>query len=192
MSLPYLTPDEVLKIMTVAAERGPREHAMFLLAYRHGLRASEIVNLRLSDINGGKLDIRRLKGSLHTIQPLMAHANPLLDEQAVLAAWLDARGDGDGSLMLFTSRQGSAVKRRQVYNLFHDIAEAAGIEEGRRNPHILKHSLASNLLRGGASVAFVQIALGHKDAKNTMRYMNVTDNEAATVSAQTMDKIFAL
>ncbi len=139
------------------------------------------------------IDVYRLKGSLHTVQPLASHANPLLDEPAVLKAWLRERGQGDalGSRILFNSRQGSALSRRQIYNLFEDVAIRAGIEKGRRNPHILKHSLAGNLLRGGASVAYVQIALGHRDAKNTLRYMNVNDEEAAVVTRQTLDSVFA-
>jgi site-specific recombinase XerD len=78
-----------------------------------------------------------------------------------------------------------------VHYHFSPGAMRAGIEKGRRNPHILKHSLASNLLRGGASVAYVQIALGHVDAKNTLRYTNVNDEEAAAVTGKTLDAIFA-
>jgi type 1 fimbriae regulatory protein FimB len=187
----YLKPFEVLKVLESAKNHGAREHAIVLLAYKHGLRASEIARLTLDDVRGGMIDVHRLKGSLHTVQPLASHANPLLDEPAVLKAWLRERGQADGSAFLFTSRQGSALSRRQIYNLFEDVAIRAGIEKGRRNPHILKHSLAGNLLRGGASVAYVQIALGHRDAKNTLRYMNVNDEEAAVVTRQTLDSVFA-
>lgn len=187
----YLKPEEMLKVLEAARQTGPREHAMVLIGYRHGLRASEIASLKLADIQGDKIDVRRLKGSLRTVQPLSGHANPLLDEPSVLAVWLAERGDADGSCFLFTSRQGSGITRRTVYNIFEACAVKAGIEAGRRNPHIMKHSLASNLLRGGASVAYVQIALGHADAKNTMRYMNVSDEEAGTETAKTMDRIFA-
>lgn len=187
----YLKPFEVLKVLESAKNHGTREHAIVLLGYKHGLRASEIARLTLDDVRGGMIDVCRLKGSLHTVQPLAAHANSLLDEPAVLKAWLRERGHADGSAFLFISRQGSALSRRQVYNLFEDVAIRAGIEKGRRNPHILKHSLASNLLRGGASVAFVQIALGHKDGQNTLRYLNVSDEEASVVTRQTLDSVFA-
>lgn len=187
----YLKPAEILKVMEAARAAGRREHLMVLLGYKHGLRASEIARLTLDDVKGGKIDVRRLKGSKRTVQPLMSHDNPLLDEPTVLDAWLTERGDADGSQFVFTGRKGSAIGRIQIWKLFNDIAAKAGIEEGRRNPHILKHSLASNLLRGGASVAYVQIALGHADAKNTMRYMNVTDEEAGIETAKTMDAIFA-
>jgi site-specific recombinase XerD len=187
----YLETAEILRVLTEAKKRGLREHCMFLLAYRHGLRASEIARLLVTDVRCGQIDVRRLKGSLHTIQPLYEHDNPLLDEKLVLAAWLRERGDADQSKMLFISRQGSGLCRRQIYNLFEDVAFKAGIEPGRRNPHILKHSLASHLIRNGAEVAFVQQAMGHRDAKSTLSYTHITSKEAAVVVNRVMGSIFA-
>src|SRR5262245_56447108 len=71
----HLTPDELLAVLKVARERSPRDWAMILLAYRHGLRASELCGLRTADVDleSGSLDIRRLNGSLHTVQPLCRH-----------------------------------------------------------------------------------------------------------------------
>ena len=150
MSNDYLNAQQMLSILQVARdEYGSREHAMFLLAFRHGLRATEIANITLADVRNGQIDVRRLKDSLHTVQPLQSHPNPLLDEPTVLAAWLDARGDADGSVFLFTSRQGSALSRRQIYRLFEAIAICAGIPAGLRNPHQCKHALASLLIRSG-------------------------------------------
>jgi type 1 fimbriae regulatory protein FimB len=187
----YLTKDELLKVLEVARNHGPREHAMFLIAYVHALRVSEIASLTLNDIRGGKIDVQRLKGSLHTVQPMHKDANPLLDEPSVLKAWLRERGDGDGSQFVFTSRQGSALNRRQIYNLFEAVCIRSGIEAGRRNIHILKHSILAHLLRAGASVAYLQIAAGHKDPKSTLCYTHVSDNEAAEVVSAKMAEVFA-
>ena len=187
----YLQTDELLRVMGEAKKAGAREHCMFLLAYRHGLRATEISRLTVADVRGGNINVRRLKGSLHTVQALQTHANQLLDEKRSLAAWLTERGDADGSAILFTSRQGSGLSRRQVYNLFNDIAFRAGIEAGRRNPHILKHSLASHLIRHGANVAYVQQALGHADPKSTLSYTHITQTEASAVVSNVMNAVFA-
>jgi type 1 fimbriae regulatory protein FimB len=86
-----LTPDEILAVLKVARTNSTRNWAMILLAYRHGLRASEICDLKMGDLDMkvGCLSIRRPKGSIHTTQPL-------LDEQAPLRAWLWDR-DPDGS-----------------------------------------------------------------------------------------------
>jgi integrase len=84
-----LTPQETLALLKAARKRSTRDWAMILLAYRHGLRASEVCGLKLADIDPktSSISIRRLKGSLHTIQPLYQHrGQPLLDETAALRA----------------------------------------------------------------------------------------------------------
>lgn len=191
-NIQYLQTDELLKVLAEAKRQGPRAFCLTLLAYRHGLRASEISLLKIEDVRGGKIDVRRLKGSLHTIQPLQSHDNLLLDEKRALAAWLRVRGEADGSQLLFTSRQGSGLSRRQIYNIFEDVAMRAGIESGRRDIKILKHSLGSHLIRGGASVAYVQMALGHKDPGTTLRYYtHINQTETATVIGNVLGSVFA-
>src|SRR5881396_450068 len=105
----YLKPNELLKILGYARKEGARSLCMFLLGYAHALRASEIADLTLEDVKNGRIRCRRGKGSQHTTEELREHANPLLNEKLVLAAWLRKRGDGDGSVFLFTSRQGSRL-----------------------------------------------------------------------------------
>src|SRR5216684_8151971 len=88
-----LTPEEVRKVLKVASE-SKRNHAMILLAYRHGMRASEVCGLKLADLDlkNGEITIRRLKGSLKTVQPLSdMPGQPLLSEKRVLRAWLADR-----------------------------------------------------------------------------------------------------
>lgn len=188
----YLSTEQIIKILQVARdEYGAREHAMFCLAVNHGLRASEIALLKLTDVQDGRIDIHRLKDSLHTIQPLQTHSNPLLDEPSVLSAWLAERGDGDGSAFLFTSRQGSALSRRQVHRLFEACAIRAGIPAGLRNPHQCKHFLASTLIRSGVSLAHVQQALGHKHISSTVRYTHISQSEASAKVSSTFASVFA-
>src|SRR5262249_34821727 len=140
----HLTPDETLNLMKAARQHGPREHLLFLLAYRKGLRVSEAIGIRLTDIVGGKLDVRRLKGSLRTVQPLEEHTNSLLDEKKALAAWLKVRGDHP-SMFLFTSRAGSRISRQQAFRLFQEIARQAGISKDCQHFHSLKHSICQHL-----------------------------------------------
>ena len=85
--LTFLNPEETLAVLKAARERSTRDWAMILLAYRHALRASEVCGLKLVDIDlkAGSISIRRLKGSLQTVQPLYPHrGRPLLDEPAAL------------------------------------------------------------------------------------------------------------
>src|SRR5712671_5027418 len=77
-----LTPEETLDLLKTARNLSTRAWAMILLAYRHGLRASEVCGLKLADIDlkAGSISIRRLKGSLLTTQPIYEHrGQPLLD-----------------------------------------------------------------------------------------------------------------
>ena len=187
----YLKPNELLKVLQRARDCGPREHAMFLLTYAHALRASEIAALTVADVRNGRIKCNRGKGSQHSVEELREHENELLNEKFAVAAWLRERGDGDGSMFLFTSRKGSRLSRQQVYRLFRHCAELAGIEEGRFNPHVLKHSYASHLLRNGADLAFVQKALGHTQISSTVRYTHVTTTEAQIVSNRILANVFA-
>src|SRR6266481_7305174 len=187
----WLKPAELLKVLDYARKKGPREHCMFLLGYAHALRASEIAALAVEDVRNGRIRCNRGKGSQNTVEDLREHQHPLLNEKLVLAAWLRERGDGDGSVFLFTSRKGSRLTRQQVYKLFRHCAELAGIEAGRFNPHILKHSYASHLLRNGADLAFVQKALGHAHISSTVRYTHVTTSEAQVVSNRILGAVFA-
>src|SRR5437868_3825147 len=74
-SMSFLTPDEILRVLCVAKERSARDHAMILLTYRHGLRASEVCGLKLDriDLKNAQIDIVRLKNSLRTVQPISEH-----------------------------------------------------------------------------------------------------------------------
>ncbi len=90
----FLTPGETLAILKTARQHSTRDWAMILVAYRHGLRASEVCGLKLADIDvkAGSISVRRLKGSLQTTQPLYQHrGQPLLDEVSALRSWLRKR-----------------------------------------------------------------------------------------------------
>lgn len=177
----FLSPEETLAVLRKAKERGARDWAMILLAYRHGLRASEVCGLRLADVDlkNGALSIQRLKGSMQTVQPLYAHrGQPLLDEVSTLRAWLKVR-PVDGSDYLFTSQKGGRLDRTQFFRVFQAVAEAAGLPDEKRHPHVLKHSLASHLIAGNVNLALVRQALGHRSISSTMVYVGTTDAQAA-------------
>ncbi len=147
--------------MATAKRENPRDFALILVAYKNALRACEAAALTLGDLEDGCIDIRRKKGSLHTIQPLMPHrGEPLLDEVRAIKAWLKVRPN-DGTRALFTSQKGGALSREQVHRIFKGIAERAGISKGKRFVHILKHSRASHLV-GSMDIALLRQLLGHR------------------------------
>src|SRR5713226_7962170 len=120
----YLELNEMLAVLQEAKKVSARNHAIVLFAFRFGLRASELSTLRLSDVEGGYCDVKRLKGSEHTRQQLTSDPNPLLDVKATLAAWMRERED-TGSVFLFTSRLGAGMTRRALYNIFEGAAYRA-------------------------------------------------------------------
>jgi type 1 fimbriae regulatory protein FimE len=188
----YLSPEEVLAVLKAARGRSVRDWAMVLLAYRHGMRASEVCDLKLADIDlkAGSISIRRLKGSLSQVQPLYQHrGQPLLDEIAALRAWLKAR-PADGSDFLFTSQKGGRLDRTQLFRIFRACAESAGLPPEKRHPHVLKHSLASHLVAGNVNLALIRQVLGHRSITSTMQYVGTSDGQAAEAAQAAMMKLY--
>ena len=187
-----LTPQETLALLKAARKRSTRDWALILLAYRDGLRASEVCGIKLADIDlkTSSISIRRLKGSLHTIQPIYQHrGQPLLDETAALRAWLRKR-PCDGSDYLFTSQKGGKLDRTQFFRNFQTVAESAGLPVEKRHPHVLKHSLASHLVAGNANLALVRQALGHRSINSTMQYIGTSDSQAAEALQKALMGLF--
>jgi integrase len=180
-TIKFLELNEMLAVLAEAKKTSTRNWAISLFAFRFGLRASELSKLTLDSVADGFLDVQRLKGSERTRQAITSDANPLLDAKAALAAWLRERED-TGSVFLFTSRLGTGMTRRALYNVFEDAAFRAGIDAGRRNIHIAKHSLAVNLRKRGVPVDIVQKALGHARPETTIKFYYHTSQDETTAA----------
>jgi type 1 fimbriae regulatory protein FimB len=191
-SMIHLEPTEVLSVLRAAKAKGAREWAMIVLAYKHGMRASEICNLRLNDLDlkNGSIIVERLKGSLRTTQAVTEHrGEPLLNELKALREWLRQRPD-DGSDYLFTSQKGGRLDRSQFFRLFRTIASAAGVLAEKQHPHVLKHSIASHLVSANVNLALVKQQLGHKSIGSTMRYVTTSDHQASRATTTALMKIY--
>jgi integrase/recombinase XerD len=173
----FLTQPELRALFRVITRK--RDRALFLVAYRHGLRASEVGLLQVDDLNFAqqRLTIRRLKRSLPGIYPLRA------DEVAAVKAYLRERTSHAPAL--FLSQRGTPISRRQLDTLMKHYGEEAGIPASKRHFHVLKHSIATHLLDAGADLRFVQDWVGHASIKNTVIYAQLTsrrrDEEARKV-----------
>jgi type 1 fimbriae regulatory protein FimB len=188
-----LEPSELIRLLEVARKHSVRDWAMLLVGYCHGLRATEICNLKLSDVDlrAGSIRCRRLKGSLESVQALSPHrGNPLLDEIKALKAWLKVRKD-DGSGYLFLSSKGGAISRVQFFRLFRRYSEAAGLPPAKRHPHCLKHSMVSHMIEADQNLAKVQLAAGHRSIASTMRYVSISGQQADVARQQTFMRIFS-
>ena len=178
-TIQFLTQPELRTLLQVITRT--RDRALFLIAYRHGLRASEVGLLRVDDVNfeQQRITIHRVKRSLPGIYPLQA------DEIKALKAYLRARKNH--SPPLFLSQRGTPISRRQLDTLMKHYGEEAGIPASKRHFHVLKHSIATHLLDAGADLRFVQDWVGHASIKNTVIYAQLTsrrrDEEARKVFA---------
>jgi len=166
-SIKYLTQDELKRLLGAITSK--RDKAIFLLAYRHGLRASEIGTIRVDDLNLDRSRIRivRLKHSQGGEYPMQA------DVVKTVKAWLKERKDG--SDYLFPSSRGFPISRRTLDYHMKVYGEQAGIAEDKRHFHVLKHSIATHLLDAGAEIRWVQDWIGHTNIQNTVIYAQITN-----------------
>jgi len=191
-AMTHLEPAEVLSVLRTARAKGLREWAMIVVAYKHGMRASEVCNLRLDDVDmkNGSIVIERLKGSLRTTQAVTEHrGEPLLNELKALREWLRHRRD-DGSDYLFNSQKGGRLDRSQFFRLFKAIANEAGLSAEKQHPHALKHSIANHLVSASVNLALIKQQLGHKSIGSTMRYINTSDQQASKATATALMTIY--
>jgi site-specific recombinase XerD len=175
----------VIAVLKTAKERFGARLAMVLVAYRHGRRASEVCNLRLDDVDLKRqaITVRRLKGSMDTVQPLYQHRGvPLLDEISAPRGYLRERDD-DGSDFLFVSQKGRKLRRSQFFRVFQAIAAYVGLPTDKRHPHVLKHSLASHLVAGNCNLALIKQQLGHASISSTMCYIGTSDQQASEAAS---------
>ena len=175
-TIKFLTLDETRRLFAGITDE--RDKAIFLLAYRHGLRASEIGLLRVND-----LDLKRFRVMLHRLKGSLSGQHPLqADEARALKAWLKSR-DTD-SPILFPSRRGLPISRQMLDVLMKDYGEEAAIPKDKRHFHVLKHSIATHLLDAGAELRFLQDWLGHSNIQNTVIYTALVSPSRETKARQ--------
>lgn len=180
-----LTPDEITSLLTASAADttidGLRLHALLELLYASGLRVSELVSLKLHqlerDPNTGTIQpyLRiRGKGGKERVVPLHNSAISALN-----AHINERKGD---SIYLFPSSSAVGHLTRQRFGqMLKDLCINAGIDPTRCSPHTLRHSFATHLLEGGADLRVIQELLGHADISTTQIYTHVANSHLADI-----------
>ncbi|MBM3216385.1 hypothetical protein FJZ36_15905 [Candidatus Poribacteria bacterium] len=170
----YLTQDELRRLLgaiPTGSKQGKRDKALLYLAYRMGLRVSEVTSLHVDDIDRGRrrITIRRVKGSYggeYSLPP---------DCWKLIVSYLRTRADD--LPYLFISNRGNPLDRTVVFRAIKRYAKLAGIPESKVSPHALKHSLGTHMLEAGCDIAEVQDQLGHRNIQNTMVYAKITSKK---------------
>ena len=161
----YLTAAEVEKLIKVAGENrwGHRDATMILVAYRHGLRSSELTDLRWDqvDFNHATLAVRRVKSGTPATHPILG------DELRALRRL--QREQSPASPFVFTSERGAPFGATG----FARLLERAGIAAKfgyKVHPHMLRHACGFALANKGHDTRALQAYLGHKNIQHTVRY----------------------
>jgi len=151
---------------------GLRDHAMLELMYATGMRVSELIGLRMVDLDLDERMVRCLgKGSKQRVIPVGRAAVAALD--AYLHSARPALLGSKESPSLFVTARGEAMSRVNFWKRLKEYAIQAGITEAI-TPHSLRHSFATHLLSGGAGIAAIRELLGHANIGTTQIYTHVS------------------
>ena len=152
--------DAILSVIDVSTSEGTRNYAIIETLYSCGLRVSELINLRFSDLffNEGFIRVRG-KGNKQKIQNYIQYRAKVNIK----------RGSED---VLFLSSRGVAISRITVFYYVRKYSEEAGIERDI-SPHVLRHSFATHLLERGANIRVIQEMMGHEKISTTEIYTHL-------------------
>lgn len=169
----FLEQSEIARFLDAAkAGRNPvRDHLLFLMMYRHGLRCSEAADLRIKEINLDRATIwvRRLKGSNSGMHPIEG------DELRAIRRYIAMRTDA--LPWLFLSERRGRLTRFAINYLVSETAERAGL--GPIHPHMLRHSCGYALADKDVPLRVIQEWLGHRSIEMTVRYTRLSQRKFA-------------
>lgn len=160
--------DRLIAAVDTRTAKGRRDSAMLEVLYSCGLRVSELTSLRLGDLFFGEGYIRVTgKGDKQRLVPVSAAARDKIQ------LYLEERGgERRSEEVLFLNNRGRALTRVMIFTIIRQAALRAGIDK-RISPHTFRHSFATHLLEGGASIRQVQEMLGHESILTTEIYTHL-------------------
>ena len=172
----YLTESEVSRLEKAALKsnrHGFRDATMIMTSFRHGLRATELCDLRWDqvDLDAGKIHVRRVKNS--------APSTHILDGKEIRALRRLQREQQRGNLFVFQSERGSPFTTSGFRKMLARLGEVANLGFPV-HPHMLRHATGFKLANDGVDTRAIQDYLGHKSIANTVRYSRLSPERFRT------------
>lgn len=165
----HLTDAELQKVCKAIRKksRNPiRDELMTLMAFRHGLRVSELVNVKWQHIQmrSGQISIKRMKNGIDTLHPIS-------DKRELLLLRRTHREQGKPQAgFVFKNERGASVSVNGYQKMFGKFSELAlGV---KWNAHALRHGCGTALIDRGHDLRMVQVFMGHQNIQNTTRYVH--------------------
>lgn len=161
--------EQIINSIPLDNTKGKRDRAMLELLYSCGLRVSELTSLRLSDLFFGEGYIRVMgKGNKQRLVPIGSVAR----ERIMLYMDVRKAKDSRNKDILFLNNRGGELTRVMIFTIIREAVMRAGINK-TVSPHTFRHSFATHLLAGGASIRQVQEMLGHESIETTEIYTHL-------------------
>lgn len=180
-----LTTAEIESMISAAKGKGwqvVRDKAILELFYASGMRVSELLNLKMENVNLELGYVRCIgKGSKERIIPIGKRACEAVEKYCQSARTKLAKDNS--TLFLFLSRLGKKISRQSIWKIIKSYAKKANIKKEIK-PHTLRHSFATHLLEHGADLRSVQEMLGHSDISTTQIYTHVDRERLKSVHKQ--------
>ena len=173
----FLGEEEVKKILNyLYINKGSFKNFQTLLLtellYASGLRVSELVSMKLSNLSEDLNSIRILgKGNKERIIPIAKITKKILSQYLNSSYFLKLKASSENS-WLFPSRK-SHITRQSYYNKLKSIAIKSGLKSNKISPHMLRHAFASHMLKNGADLKVIQYLLGHEDISTVQIYTHI-------------------
>lgn len=172
----FLTVDEIDKMAALidrSTYEGERNLVMLETMYSCGLRVSELVSLKISDLHFDEGYINIIgKGDKQRLVPVSGHATRLIDHYR--KEWrIHIAIKKNNEDYLFLNKRGAPISRQMVFYIIKDLAARAGIRK-KLSPHTLRHSFATHLVEGGADLRAIQEMLGHESITTTEIYTHLS------------------
>ena len=178
-----LSVDEVMRLLNILNDDTPynaRNHAMIEVMYGTGLRVSELVNLKLTELHLTDKMISTIgKGSKERLVPINDYASVVLRNYIVNYRPQLLKKGKDPSYV-FLNNLGEPLSRQSFFLILKRLAKEAGIEK-EISPHTLRHSFATHLLEAGTDLRYIQEMLGHEDISTTQIYTHLSKQKIKDV-----------